>query len=96
MRETIKIKKSEVFYKAIKVSDKRKKIIDAKVMEFLAKEPPMTYILQSFWNNSDEYTNNELVYIIFELGQAKCRKDTSDFANQLSKKVLPQIMGRFT
>lgn len=78
MREKLKIKKDKDFVKALNLNEKDIKEVSENIQKL--EGIPLSELIKKLWES--DYSNNKVIWSIFELGQAKARQD---LANQATK-----------
>jgi hypothetical protein len=89
MRNKIKTTKNNDFNKSIGVYGLAVNRLENDTKDLLNKEIPFSDIIKKFWNDKN-YNDIEVIWIIFNLGMARARKDLfdqqSDLLGQLKQK----------
>jgi hypothetical protein len=95
MRNKINVSKNIDFVKSLNINQLSLIRIEKDVSNLLSKEKPFTGIIKLVWNDK-KYSDNEICYLIFSLGQAQARKEAFDKINSsLGNLDLDKIMKHF-
>jgi len=77
MRQKIKVKKEADFTKSLGLNDLIVLKLDKCTKNYLNKNLDLSDIIEKTWNDK-RYTDKELIWVIFNLGMARARKDATD------------------
>jgi len=77
MRSKIKVKKDVDFTKSLGLNELILLKLETKTQSLLSEELDLSKIIESIWNDN-AYSDKEIIWIIFNLGMARARKDASD------------------